>query len=263
MKKFNPLQQAIVNNDIKSIENLRESKWIDQKDLYGFTPVDLARLLGKKEIEKLFLLKKPLTIKVLLKGETVSKLISIKEFEQLFSVVYRSFLTFHFYESIEKAIHHCPLFFKYQWIFGKKDDWETYYQELMLHGFLENALLKWIDDEIGYGLFAEANLDKGAFIGEYTGVFSSFEASNAYCFQYPHRLFSKNYFIIDAEKEGNLVRFINHSENPNLEPLWLYDRGILHLILITKHPIIKGEEFTFCYGADFWKYRTNNANYDK
>lgn len=253
---MNPLQQAILDGDIEGVLSLRDSKWQHQKDLHGFTPVELARLLGKREIEKLLVLKKPLTIKTILKGETAPKLIGIKEFEEQFLVTYRPFLTFDSYEALKEAVAYCPLSFRYQWIFGKRDDWEAYYQELMLHGFLEKSLVKWISEEMGYGLFAECNLDKGAFIGEYTGLFQPIIEPNAYCFEYPHRLFSKRRFMIDAEKNGNLVRFINHSENPNLEPLWLYDRGILHLILIARYPILKGEEFFFDYGVDYWQFRT-------
>ena len=125
--------------------------------------------------------------------------------------------------------------------------------------FVANVSIRWIDDDVGYGVFAEEDFEAGTYIGEYTGQVRTLNRwrpdSNAYCLQYPTRLFSWKYFIIDAFKEGNETRFINHNDVPNLQLSCAVDRGLSHLIFFTNRKVKKGEELTFDYGPDFWRHR--------
>ncbi|MCB1119884.1 MAG: SET domain-containing protein-lysine N-methyltransferase, partial [Chlamydiia bacterium] len=97
----------------------------------------------------------------------------------------------------------------------------------------------------------------GDFIGAYTGLVHTLteQEQNPYCFHYPTTFFFSQVLAIDAAKEGNLLRFLNHSNTPNLQPAWGMDRNLLHLTFFTNRPIEKGEQLTFNYGPHFWRHR--------
>ena len=79
-------------------------------------------------------------------------------------------------------------------------------------------VIRYINDTIGYGLFANRTFKEGQLVGEYTG-----EVTVSYFYKKPppgdyvlgKRGFLYNVFI-DASKMGNQTRFINHSYTPNL-----------------------------------------------
>jgi Proteins containing SET domain len=137
--------------------------------------------------------------------------------------------------------------------------WRSFSPQLS-QGTTTPLLIKWISDEMGYGAFAETDLALGDFAGEYTGLvrplFRRRPDHNPYCFHYPTRLWSFNYYVVDALREGNLMRFVNHSNKPNLLPLCMVNNGILHLVFVASQHIPKGTELVFDYGKDFWIHRT-------
>jgi SET domain-containing protein len=57
---------------------------------------------------------------------------------------------------------------------------------------------------------------------------------------------------VDALQEGNVTRFINHSNVPNLEPRCFVERGLLHQVFMARQKISKGTQLTFDYGNDYW-----------
>lgn len=120
-----------------------------------------------------------------------------------------------------------------------------------------DLLIGWVSSEIGYGVFALDEIPAFAFIGEYTGEVRKRKRAdkhNHYCFDYS--IGEKSPFLIDAEKQGNLTRFINHSSRPNLEPAAVFSEGAMHLILVSKRPIAKGEQLTYDYGEEYWRKRS-------
>ncbi len=119
-------------------------------------------------------------------------------------------------------------------------------------------LIQWIDEQIGYGVYAETDLPPFTFIGEYTGTVRKrcrADKKNSYCFDYSIGEGKKSPFIIDAEKQGNITRFINHSNTPNLEPVSVLSNELMHVILLTRHWVKKGEQLTYDYGEEYWKKR--------
>lgn len=212
----------------------------------GFTPLELECLLGKKECK----------IRIPFKEGTKIKYLKLKEFESHFNVIYRPYLTINSYDELKEIIQLCPYFFKWEKFFFSQ---ETEYLEKVNQGFFEDAYIQWINSPKGYGLFAHRNIPKGAFVGEYSGILRKIDVAhpdfNDYCFQYPTKIFSKKYYMIDPYLEGNLARFINHSDTPNLDRMWLMDRGLLHLVLFANQNISEGTELTFDYGKDYWLHR--------
>lgn len=132
---------------------------------------------------------------------------------------------------------------------------------------LENQLfppfeIKWIDPRLGYGVFALSDLPRHAFIGEYTGFVRRkrlfFAKSSDYCFGLETHMGWPGY-VIDAEKGGNMTRFLNHSEKPNLEPIAIFHKGLIRIILRTLRRIQKGEQLTYDYGVDYWRKREDRV----
>ena len=126
--------------------------------------------------------------------------------------------------------------------------------------------IRWIDENIGYGLFAESSLEPGDFIGEYTGVVRScnpfFGNVNAYCFGYPTSALTFRKHVIDAYQKGNELRFANHSEDPNSESMGIYVDGIMHVIVRAIKPISVLEEIRYKYSGFHWlsKRRRNRKS---
>lgn len=119
--------------------------------------------------------------------------------------------------------------------------------------------IRWIDEEYGYGVFAERDIPSHAYIGEYTGFVRKrkrrADRSNDYCFEYTIGDWLRNPFIIDAQKAGNFTRFMNHSDDPNIETLSVYAKEMMHIIFLALKPIAKGEQLCYHYGDYFWKKR--------
>ena len=158
----------------------------------------------------------------------------------------------------EKVQHLCQDALE-QALFERRQKWlGVFFQNEIEQGVChQDLLIRWVSQEVGYGVFALEEIPAFAFIGEYTGEVrcrKRADKHNHYCFDYS--IGEKSPFLIDAEKQGNLTRFINHSARPNLEPIAVLSQGAMHLILQTKRAIAKGEQLTYDYGEDYWKKRS-------
>lgn len=122
-------------------------------------------------------------------------------------------------------------------------------------------VIKLLDASVGYGVFADKDLAKKTYIGEYTGtvrqVFIKHWKSTDYWFVYPLEEICRVYYAIDASKQGNITRFVNHSDEPNCEMTSVFAHGAYHIVLYTKRPIKAGEQLTYDYGPDYWKKRAH------
>lgn len=255
-----PAHRAIIEDRIDLIKQLKDSPACDQLDQYGFTPLDLARFLGRRQCEEILEGKELLpSFRVQFKDQNTITTINLRDFEKKFHIAYRPSLTFPSYQTLQEVIRNCPYFFRLEWIWGGSSQLELQYQTQLSTTIFADTYVKWIHPTLGYGLFAASDIPEHSFVGEYTGMVRQVARDhpklNGYCFHYPTRFWSANYFVIDALHEGNLARFINHSSQPNLQPLWLVNRRLLHLVLIANQSIPKGSELTFNYGADYWLHR--------
>ena len=119
--------------------------------------------------------------------------------------------------------------------------------------------MRWIDEDVGYGLYAEEAIEAGEYVGEYTGTVRRndrryFEPLNNYCYEYPVLDEIGRSFVIDATR-GNATRFINHSFDPNLKPIHVFVEGFYHLIFIAIKRIEKGYQLAYDYGVNYWYVR--------
>ena len=99
----------------------------------------------------------------------------------------------------------------------------------------------------------------GGFVCEYVGeLISDAEAeqreNDSYLFDLENR--DGDTFCIDANKFGNVTRFINHSCAPNLVPVKVFtshqDLRFPHIAMFASKDIKKGDVLGFDYGEKFW-----------
>ncbi|ANG65953.1 SET domain-containing protein-lysine N-methyltransferase [Chlamydia gallinacea 08-1274/3] len=123
----------------------------------------------------------------------------------------------------------------------------------------------WINAYIGYGVFARERIPAWTYIGEYTGILRYRQAiwldENDYCFRYPLSPGFWKYFTIDSGSQGNFTRFINHSDQPNVEAIGVFQDGLFHIIIRTMQTIEAGEELCYHYGPLYWKHRRKRAEF--
>ena len=132
-----------------------------------------------------------------------------------------------------------------------------HYKEAICLGATSPASIRYISPEVGYGLFAEADIHKGTFIGEYTGVVrenNDHLTMNHYLYRYPVLDDIGRDYVIDAES-GNLTRFINHSDSPNCITGYAFCSGLYHLIITANQTIPKGTQISYDYGRKYWRLR--------
>jgi SET domain-containing protein len=102
----------------------------------------------------------------------------------------------------------------------------------------------------GQGVFALRHMAAGETVIEYVGEIISMAEAVA---RHPHDSSDPNhtfYFqlddgrVIDAVRDGNASKWINHSCKPNCEPAEVKGRVFIQ----TRRPVFRGEELTFDYG---------------
>ncbi len=252
------LHTAVLSGDLPTLRLMRDDRILkNAKDSNGFTAVELAHLLNKTQCLKVLREWNPSKLKIRLKN-TPNTLVELNEADinELLGFRYVQTLTFQTYEFFLETLKNCPLIFRYPPLSLKSKNLGEIYST---HKRTE-LTVKWIDDKIGYGLFNDNCITQGTLIGEYTGMVRRLDYKkpdpNSYCAHYPTKWWSKgSYTVIDAESEGNELRYINHSDNPNLKSAWANDRNLLHLLFFAKQDIPAHSQLTINYGPDFWQFR--------
>lgn len=193
-------------------------------------------------------------IKIVFRGKPDPKVYSVEEFEQAMKVKYLSHLEFVSAAVKEKVKGLCERAHKLGKVSLRAQKVGQMYGREIDGGFVNDVYIKWIDGQIGYGLFAGRKIDKGAFIGEYVGVVRRitryFSSVNEYCFRYP--LYNRGLFVytIDPHDCCNETSFMNHSDTPNCESVVAFKDGFLHVCIIAVCDIKKDEQLTYDYGND-------------
>jgi hypothetical protein len=100
--------------------------------------------------------------------------------------------------------------------------------------------------KFGYGAFSTMTLDKGVFVGLYSGMQRPVFRNRS-----NHYLQHVDHYVIDGENMlvANWTRFINHSISPSLRK----EKQHASILFITDRIILPNEELTFSYGEEFWK----------
>ncbi len=254
------LHDAVLKENVELVESLSKDPGRKfEKNTLGFTPFEIAVLLGKKRCIEILSTSIPKQIQVVPHKETTIHHFSEKEFAEFFQISYAPTLFLQDYATLQKVIKNCPWSMRRGPLFEELRDLAVQFRKLIFRGYTAPIRIQWAGDKLGYGAFANEDILPEAFVGEYAGCVRQFhpfhQDLNGYCFYYPKKLFSLRYFVIDGLKHGNEMRFVNHSDNPNLTPKCLIDRGLLHIVLFAKEKISAGTELTFDYGKDYWRFR--------
>jgi hypothetical protein len=120
----------------------------------------------------------------------------------------------------------------------------------------QRAVMRFISERVGFGLFAASDIAEGESVCEYTGFVCRFESvedhtySYAYVFEEPNDLGLT--LIVDSLQEGNESRFINHSRNSNLLSSCEFYNGHSHIHLRARRKIPAGEQLFLDYGDGYW-----------
>ncbi|MES2121584.1 MAG: SET domain-containing protein-lysine N-methyltransferase [Chlamydiota bacterium] len=138
------------------------------------------------------------------------------------------------------------------------------WQDKIGAAYIPAVSIRWLGDSFGHGLFCEETLEEGSYVGEYTGRIRVnnrryFEPLNNYCYEYPVPDDLGRSHVIDASC-GNLTRFINHSDRPNLRPVHVFRDGFYHLIFLALKRIEKGTQLCYHYGKNYWYIREAPLN---
>lgn len=119
--------------------------------------------------------------------------------------------------------------------------------------------LKWISEVIGYGVFAENDIAKGDFIGEYSGVLREVKQAPDdldYAWYYSLDGVDGKKLVVDGKNYGNELRFINHANNPNTVRIDVIGKdGNFHVVYIASKNIKKDEQLTVSYGREYFTSR--------
>jgi len=256
--KSNQWIEAIEREDAVFFQNTSCLKHcLLEKCPLGFTAKELVLLLGKRSLYPLFGINFPKYFWLLEAQDDGPKKVSLEQLEQFFSFSYAQTIRFLTYKQLKKAVSLSPWSYSKSFFFSEERELG---KKLLEQVYFSSSLpfsVRFIDQLMGFGLYAEQDFEQNFFIGAYTGAFIPLkEAENtAYCFRYPVRWTSLYSYCIDSEKTGNLMRFINHSDRPNLVARPIVINNILHMALFTLHPIAKGEELFLHYGSDYWRKR--------
>ena len=116
-----------------------------------------------------------------------------------------------------------------------------------------------VSKTVGNGLFAKGTIREGSVIGEYAGVVrmenfgnKAKDHANGYTFVYdPFQHFP---FLIDAQKQGNYMRFANHSaKHANAKPRMVFDEphNRWHVLLVATKKITRGQQVLFNYSNQY------------
>lgn len=135
----------------------------------------------------------------------------------------------------------------------------SYYIKEIQSLIIPEVTIRWVDDSVGWGLFAAKPFKKREFIAEYCGKVRRRrrqDKENAYCFEYIVAPHVPTPYTIDAQDQGGIGRFINHSDRPNLLSALATFDWISHIILIANEPISAGDQLFYDYGPDYWSCRS-------
>lgn len=257
---FCALHRAVIEDDLALVKELARDPLLRRvRNDAGFTPLELAHYLGHQQCAALLSAHKKRLVHAYLKEESFLFKLSEEQFQRRLGATYCAHLLFDSYEALLKVQADCPWLIKNTFLGNDCRDLGCKFQFQIEDGYVAPVSIRWIDEVLGYGVFADVDLPAGSFVGEFTGIVRQLSRShpdhNEYCFHYPSRFFSWHYYVVDAQQLGNEMRFVNHSDQPNLQPYCAFSHALLHTIFLANSDIPAGTQLTYNYGRDFWRRR--------
>lgn len=184
--------------------------------------------------------------------------LTTEEFEKLMGVKFSEQLQFAS-ESLKRKIQRKTEKLYRKGELSRQQLWfGAYYKKEMSAPGIPDVVIRYVDPVLGWGVFANRDFKKMEFIAEYTGMLRRSkwrDRKNAYCFEYTLAGGVKTPYTIDAQDQGGISRYVNHSSSPNLLSALATMDWVSHVVLIASEPIQKGEQLCYDYGSDYWSRR--------
>ncbi|MBF9015895.1 MULTISPECIES: SET domain-containing protein-lysine N-methyltransferase [unclassified Oceanispirochaeta] len=141
------------------------------------------------------------------------------------------------------------------------------YKDKIKEAWMADVSIRLVSEDVGYGLFAEADMNPGDILAEYAGVVQPGEDlvldpdtaerppegfETDYTWDYPDAWYEDLLFEVNAGKMGNELRYINHSFEANLavEHTLIDNRWVI--FFVAQQFIRAGTQFTVDYGEEYW-----------
>jgi len=247
------LHLAVRDDQMDCISLLgQEKSLIERRNCYGMTPLELAQFLHKQRSAALMgasqrceFLKQPNV-----EFEPSDHLVAI-------DTEYVAHPVFESHDLLDEILAYTRKAKDDEIISSERIWMGVYYDMEIQQGTHPLMSVRWIDQNIGFGVFASERIMPCSYVGEYTGLIQERKPRHVkesnYCIRYTSWQTGKRPHVIDAEKMGNFTRFINHSDQPNVSLVCVYWRGMPRLIFVSLREIPEGGQITFDYGKTFWK----------
>lgn len=124
--------------------------------------------------------------------------------------------------------------------------------------------LKWVSDDIGYGVFASEELAADKFISIYSGkVFSDTDVAGNSTLSWAYPIcgaISGKKYTLSAKEYGDCGRFFNDARSDignNLSPTMIYSEKNKNysIVYYTNSVVKKDQELCVSYGSSYWANR--------
>ena len=111
----------------------------------------------------------------------------------------------------------------------------NHFSKKIVEGYIVPISIQWINQRIGFGAFAQTDLQEGEFVGEYTGKIKSMSSWTDAKYIWGlgmMRTQDKDELSVDALHHGNELRFFNdNADESNCEAKQVLGRdGIIHVV---------------------------------
>ena len=119
--------------------------------------------------------------------------------------------------------------------------------------------LRWVNKNVGYGVFAYKPIQKGDFIAEYTGEvdLKANIADKDYCWAYPATTDDGKPLSCDSKYKGNEMRYVNHgSSKANVIMKYILVDNVWHVCYVATKNISANTQLLVDYGSNYWKTRS-------
>ncbi len=243
---------------LMTLNNLVEPRTIQSSDILSISAS--AGSVSERHWKR----RDPHIIKFVGRGEKEIKEYEVDEFRLATGVEYLPHLEFQDEKTFLRIREQCAHASKSGYIDSKRKWLGALYAEQIRCHYVADVSIRWIDETLEYGLFAEEDIRAWDFIGEYTGVvrrhYPILGKMSDYCFLYPTSRYFFGKYLIDGEDRGNEIRYANHSDDLNCEATGIFSDDMFHMILRAIRDIPAHTQITYDYGARYWKSRPRIPN---
>ena len=227
---------------------------LERRNFLGISPLDLALFLHKTKSAQVLSQKPPENITFLQQPRV--EFSDPKRIEDL-GLEYLAQPIFESLESLEEVFTSSIQAKNHNLIPHDRIWMGIYYDKEIQTGKHPPVAVRWIDDDLGFGVFARQRIMPCSYVGEYTGLIQRRKRQHAlvsnYAFRHTSWQMGRHSYVIEAEKMGNFTRFINHSDEPNLGFVCAYWCGMPRLLLVSLQTIPEGTQLSVDYGKLFWE----------